>query len=38
MFHLLLESLLLEFDHCMEIYTFQLCNSNFNLKMSVTRY
>jgi hypothetical protein len=34
MFHLLLESVLPEFNHCQEIYTFQLYNNIFNLKMT----
>jgi hypothetical protein len=36
MFRLLLELLLPEFHHYRAIYTFQLCNSNFNLKTSGT--
>jgi hypothetical protein len=36
MFHFLLESVLPVFEHCLEMYTFHLCSSNLNLKMTGT--
>jgi hypothetical protein len=37
-FHLLFESFLLEFDHYLKIYTFQLWSSNFNLHVTMIWY
>jgi hypothetical protein len=34
MFHLLLDAILPEFYHCLEIYTFSALQRNFNLKMT----